>query len=167
MKTRALTLADLDAVTDLDELCFPPGEAFSRDMFEDCLLARSCLSFGIDGDGALIAFLVLMQQGQRAGQIITLDIHPRYRRQGLANLLMEELDRIARGRNLRRLALQVAINNEPAIALYLKWGFSIRTTLPNYYGRGKDAYLMDKIMMDLGGGNRPDYPKGNNVNSRG
>lgn len=164
---RDLGLSDLDPVHDLDQVCFPPGEAFSRDMFEDCLTSPSCVNFGIERDGELAAFITLMRQGPRAGQIITLDVHPSLRRQGLADRLMEELDRRARAFGLRRLALQVAVGNEPALRLYLKWGFSIRAVLPNYYGRGKDAYLMDKVLMDLGGESTAASPKGNNVNSRG
>jgi ribosomal protein S18 acetylase RimI-like enzyme len=149
MKLRDLSPDDLAAVAELDRLCFSPETAFSPDVFESCLLSRACDNFGIEQERRLVAFAVLHFPGPRAAHLFTLDVHPRFRRQGLADTLMAEMEKRARGRHVRRIALQVATDNEPALALYHKWGFSIRSELPHYYGRGKDAYLMDKIMMDL------------------
>jgi len=149
MKLRPHGISDLDAVAALDRLCFSPETAFSRDVFESCLAAATCRNFGIERERELIAFAVLHFPGPHAAHLFTLDVHPDFRRQGLADALMAEIEKRARAGAVRRIALQVAVDNEPAIALYQKWGFSIRTVLKNYYGRGKDAYLMDKIMMDL------------------
>ena len=39
------------------------------------------------------------------------------------------------------ITLEVAVNNEPAISLYKKFGFEIISTRKNYYDN-VDAYLM-------------------------
>jgi ribosomal-protein-alanine N-acetyltransferase len=148
MKIRELTPRDLDAVTAIDLACFPPGVAFDKELFAECLDRADCVSLGIEQDGALAAFAVISRSGPRSLQIITIDVLPVFRRQGLADALMAEVEAAARGNGIKRIVLQAAVSNDPAIALYKKWGFSIKAVLPNYYGKGKDAFLMDKELRE-------------------
>jgi ribosomal-protein-alanine N-acetyltransferase len=104
------------------------------------------LSLGIERDGKLAAFAVINRAGPHALQIITIDVLPGFRRRGMADALMREAMATARHNGIRRIVLQAATDNDPAIALYKKWGFTIRAVLPDYYGRGKDAFLMDREM---------------------
>jgi ribosomal-protein-alanine N-acetyltransferase len=90
---------------------------------------------------------VIVRSGPHALQIITIDVLPEFRRQGMADALMQQAMDTARQNGIRRIVLQAATDNDPAIALYQKWGFTIRAVLPNYYGKGKDAFLMDREML--------------------
>ncbi|HUT54210.1 MAG TPA: GNAT family N-acetyltransferase [bacterium] len=144
MTIRDLSLSDLDAVTAIDRVCFPPPVAFPRELFEECLDRNDTLSLGIERDGRLAAFAVINRSGPSALQIITIDVLPEFRRQGLADALMQEAMAAARANGIKRIVLQAAVDNDPAIALYKKWGFRIKAVLPDYYGQGKDAFLMDR-----------------------
>ncbi len=144
---RQLSIADLEVVTAIDRVCFPPRVAFPKELFEECLDRDDILSLGIERDGALAAFAVIVRSGPHALQIITIDVLPEFRRQGMADALMQQAMDTARQNGIRRIVLQAATDNDPAIALYQKWGFTIRAVLPNYYGKGKDAFLMDREML--------------------
>jgi ribosomal-protein-alanine N-acetyltransferase len=146
MKIRPLDYSDLDSVTELDHLCFPPGIAFPRHLFEQCILDEYCECFGIETDGLLAAFAVISFPGPYAVNIITIDVHPEYRGAGMADTLMAEIFRIARINDIRRILLQVSVDNQPAITLYEKHGFAIKATLTDYYSDGKDALLMDRLV---------------------
>jgi ribosomal-protein-alanine N-acetyltransferase len=141
---RPLGRADLDAVHRLDALCFPPDIAFPREAFESCIADPRCDCFGIGGPPGLLAFAVVYPQGPRGLQIVTLDVHPNHRRRGLGQALMNEIEARARRDGRRRIYLQVAVDNQPARALYKKFGFTARTILPDYYGPRLHAWLMDK-----------------------
>jgi ribosomal-protein-alanine N-acetyltransferase len=78
--------------------------------------------------------------------VITIDVLPDYRRLGIADTLMGEIERSARERRLRRLALQVEVENQEALALYRKWNYQPKSILPDYYGPGLDAFMMDKLL---------------------
>ena len=144
MDILTLEPADLEAVTELDRLCFPPEVAFSPDMFRECLKSDLCRCFGIKENGALTAFAVLSYPAPEILNIVTIDVHPEKRRQGMGDALMREVTRIARQDKAARIALQVAVDNQAAIKLYEKHGFSVRGALEHYYGRGKHALLMDR-----------------------
>lgn len=150
MRIRELSLSDLEAMAELDLLCFSPETAFDQWTFRACLRSRDCYSFGIDIGDKLAAFGVLYSAEDDLVQIFTLDVHPGHRRQGLADKLMAHLIEIAHEIGAARVALQVAVGNEPAIALYHKWGFSILGLLPDYYGPGRDGYFMDRVMAARG-----------------
>lgn len=144
MLIRDVSPADLHTITEIDRLCFPPGIAFPEEMFEDCLMDPDCECWGVETEGSIVAFTLVHYAGPRAAQIITIDVHPDHRRQGIAQSLMDKMDKSFRERRIRRVILQVATDNGPARDLYKKWGFTVKTTMPDYYAPGQDAFLMDK-----------------------
>lgn len=150
MELRNLSTQDLDRITDLDRLCFPPDVAFPRETFEEALDSPACENFGFFQDRELAAFAVIYFPGPRVAQIITIDVHPDHRRQGLATALMTELEARSNQKGARRIYLQVSPSNQPALRLYQKWGYLIKATLPDYYGPGQAAHLMDKSLTAVG-----------------
>ena len=68
-----------------------------------------------------------------------------YRRQGIAQLLVEALVEQLKKAESRCLTLEVRISNAPAIALYEKLGFEQVGKRPNYYRNPKeDALILRK-----------------------
>ncbi len=83
----------------------------------------------------------------KTGRILTLDIVPTARRLGLASLLMDECERRLRSLSCQEIYLETAVNNEPALRLYRKYGYRILRTLPDYYAsHSLDAFLMGKSL---------------------
>ena len=73
------------------------------------------------------------------GNIVT---HKDYRGRGFASVMMEILLNGLKNKGIKKIFLEVEHDNEPAIALYEKFGFVRYGLRRNYYGQGKDAILM-------------------------
>ena len=75
------------------------------------------------------------------GWIATLGVLPTYRRLGIAAALLEMCERELRLPNIR---LSVRRSNEPALALYRKFGYKMIDVWRNYYHSGEDALVLEK-----------------------
>ena len=67
--------------------------------------------------------------------------HPDYRRQGLAQAVLEQLINKCAELKIESVFLEVSSQNAGAIALYRKIGFEQYNMRRNYYGEGDDALL--------------------------
>ena len=77
------------------------------------------------------------------GGITNVAVFPVHRRQGIADALLNELLRRAKGLGLATVTLEVRETNAPAIALYQKTGFVPVGRRKNYYtSPTEDAILM-------------------------
>jgi len=140
---RALESADLDPTYQLDQVCFPPGIAFEREVFEYCLQSPDCLALGVkNAAGKLVGFIIIQAKGKTTAQIVTIDVEPAHRRQGIADRLLAAALEILARNEIRRVYLQVAVDNQPGQTLYRKWGFTAKQTLKDYYLPGMDALMM-------------------------
>ena len=81
------------------------------------------------------------------GQITNIATHPDHRRQGLAAGVLSALLEEARERGLLSLTLEVRASNQPAIALYQKFGFSAVGRRSRFYTHPtEDALIMQCIL---------------------
>lgn len=72
------------------------------------------------------------------GHIISIAVHPRYRRKGIGRTLIQK----AMEDSLRKeLWAEVRRSNRGAQAFYLRMGFKITGVIPNYYGN-EDALII-------------------------
>jgi ribosomal-protein-alanine N-acetyltransferase len=95
----------------------------------------------------IVGFAIAHGVRKKAGRILTLDILPEARRMRLGSMLMDECERRLRLFGCQEMYLETAVNNEPALRLYLKLGYQILRTLPDYYAsHSLDAYLMGKAL---------------------
>ncbi len=77
------------------------------------------------------------------GHVTTIATHPDARGRGLGELLLASLIDIGTEVGARWMTLEVRVSNEPAKALYHKYGFRIVSTRPRYYSdNNEDAYIM-------------------------
>ena len=77
------------------------------------------------------------------GYISNVAVHPDYRRRGVADALLRELEARARALLLSFLTLEVRAQNAAAIALYEKHGYRVAGRRKNYYEKPtEDALLM-------------------------
>jgi [ribosomal protein S18]-alanine N-acetyltransferase len=80
-------------------------------------------------------------------EILSLGTLPQYRRAGIARALLAEVSREARERRAEFAALEVAIDNRAARALYGGFGFTEVGSRPKYYRRGNA--LIDAVILRL------------------
>lgn len=79
------------------------------------------------------------------GYIGNVAVHPGFRRRGIGDCLLQNLDALAAEKKLSFLTLEVRAGNEPAKALYRKHGYREAGCRPGYYASPReDAVLMTK-----------------------
>lgn len=112
--------------------------------FEEPWTAEAFLGlFGLSGvillcartpDGNIMGF-VLARVAVDEGEILTIAVDPTHRRGRIGQRLMEEAAAETERWGARSLFLEVAEDNEPALKLYTRLGFSEVGHRANYYAR--------------------------------
>ena len=142
--------ADFDTLWQIDQVCFPPGIAYTQMDLTGFVTRRKAITrvaeFRDEESGVRgIAGFAVAQPIRNIGRIMTLDILPEVRRFGLGSRLMDDCEARLRAAGCQQIFLETAVDNEAAIGLYRKLGYQIVRTLPLYYPtHALDAYLMGK-----------------------
>ena len=85
------------------------------------------------------------------GYIDNVAVREEYRRQGIAQDLLNVFLRFGAAHGLRFLSLEVRASNEPAKRLYMKHGFAQVGRRPGYYDQPKeDAIIMTRFFKEEG-----------------
>jgi ribosomal-protein-alanine N-acetyltransferase len=149
---RPFRAEDFDCLWKIDQICFPPGIAYTQMDLTGFITRRKAITLvaeyalGTEFASGIAGFAVA-QPIKKVGRILTLDILPQARRFGLAARLIQECEVRLRAGGCHQVYLETAVNNEPAIRLYNKLGYEILRRLPLYYPtHALDAYLMGKAL---------------------
>jgi ribosomal protein S18 acetylase RimI-like enzyme len=145
--------ADFDSLHRLDLACYPPGISYSRRTLKwflalpgaDCLVAK-----GENDPSEIVGFIIAEADGAD-GHIITIDISEAHRREGAGTALLREMERRLAARGVRRVSIETATTNEPAVAFWQRHGYRSHGVLPGYYLGRLDAYSMSKKLAAPGG----------------
>ena len=145
---RRLKQKDLYHVYQLDQLCFPQGIAYCFDTILYFYFYIDHYSLVAEEGEKIVGFIIASIDNDKTSQIITLDIHPNYRRKKIGAQLLRRAEEHLISRGVKYVHLQVGINNTPAINLYKKSGFTEVKRLPKYYLNKIDALLMKKNLAE-------------------
>lgn len=137
---KALTSADAEWMAALHRQSFPKG--WNAAQFLE-LLAAGAHGWKVDN----IAFLLIRSAADEV-EIITLATTPNQRRQGHAITLLHHAIAELKTQSFASMFLEVRDNNEEAIRLYRKLGFTHTATRPNYYGL-PDGSRRNALVMQL------------------
>jgi ribosomal-protein-alanine N-acetyltransferase len=107
------------------------SEAWSPEQLQGSLALASTQGWEARREDQLVGFLLLQRSADEA-EILTLAIHPAQRRQGIARGLLTAAFNAAPS---TRFFLEVAADNNAAIALYESCGFTPNGRRPRYYHR--------------------------------
>jgi ribosomal-protein-alanine N-acetyltransferase len=144
MRLRAFKRSDLAPLQRIDESCFPPGISYSaRELDRFVSHPKSQTWVAEDGTG-IAGFLILAQEPQKVGHIVTIDVVESQRRSGVGTMLMDAAETWAARKGLRLIYLETANDNRPAHAFYTARGYAKVDELPNYYSNGQTAWVMVK-----------------------
>ncbi len=94
-------------------------------------------------DGDTLCGIASMYAIAGEGQVMNVAVSRSYRRQGIANELMNSLAEHAIDRKCENITLEVAEDNISAISLYKKCGFTCVGRRKGFYN-GTDALIMEK-----------------------
>lgn len=133
---------DLDQIITI-ELDLFDKTAWSKDLFLDELARMPDTRWYqvmLDQD-QVIGYIGLAVNGEVA-DIQTIAVIEAAQQKGLGSRLLELAIKEAKNRGAQEMFLEVATQNEAAINLYRKFGFTQVSIRPNYYGTGKNAFTM-------------------------
>ncbi len=100
--------------------------------------------------GEVLAYgLVLLHKGTKLSRLYSLAADPRIRGMGVGRQLLKALEEAASDENRLFMRLEVASDNEAAIALYQSIGYRVFGSLPDYYEDHKTALRMQKRIRYL------------------
>lgn len=145
---RDATLADLDAVADLEAALFG-SDAWSREIVREELAGeRRRYVVLVDEAGTIRGYAGLLVVGSD-GDIQTIAVDPALRGAGHGRALMVELLDEAARRGATQVFLEVRADNPVARGLYLSLGFVEIGVRPRYYQpEGIDAIVMQLQLKD-------------------
>lgn len=129
-------------IAELEKLCF--SDPWSEKSIETELSCRLSV-WMVALEGEQVVGYVGSQTVIDESDMMNIAVHPDFRRRGIAEALVAELEAALRQRGSRALTLEVRDSNAPAIALYEKLGFSQVGLRKNYYRNPKeDARILRK-----------------------
>lgn len=147
---RDATRADIDPIAVIEALSFYSiDEIFTPKQIARLIRSPNAIVLAAENSNTILGWgAALYKRTQRGvtGRIYSIAIHPEARGRGLGGILARELLQQLRERACTRIYLEVRTDNDPAIRLYTRLGFTLARTLPDYYAQNIHAYSM---RMDL------------------
>lgn len=137
------SLRDLDRLYEIETECFRE-EAFTKTQIAQLLRSYNSIGLLARAEGQIVGFAIgdIYVDGRvLQGHICTIEVLPNFRRRGIGEKLLQEIEVIFRQKRVRASALEVREDNIPAIGLYRKLGYDMIGRLKNYYGSAHGLYL--------------------------
>lgn len=132
----------LQAMVDLELLCFPPPTNYDLRTLRNFCSINGSLAFRVypvEEPERLVGFHIA---DTLFGELITLDVHPDFRRRGVGRWLVGQSLAMLKKAGHGEASCQIATANEASLALHAELGFAKRKRIKNYYGPGHDAFLL-------------------------
>jgi ribosomal protein S18 acetylase RimI-like enzyme len=152
---RAYRPPDFNTLLAIDQVCFPKTIAYGRLEMKSYLQSEGshCIVAEVEAsepgmpaeeNSKIIAGFILTERGGEFAHVITLDVLETFRRRSIGTLLLEAAEQEAASCGAALMYLETATTNKAAIALWKKHGYRETGTIENYYGRGQNAFEMQK-----------------------
>ncbi|RMG38670.1 MAG: ribosomal-protein-alanine N-acetyltransferase [Methanobacteriota archaeon] len=151
LRYRTPNLGDVEEIVEVNRLALP--ENYPVAYFIQLIKDWKDTSVVAELDSQVIGYIITRIEKQSLfsfkrghfprAHIISVAVHPDYRRQGIGRDMMEFiLQKISQIKGLKEIILEVRVSNYPAIRLYEKFGFYVKEVLDKYYIDGEAANLM-------------------------
>lgn len=138
---RSMTLADVDAVLTIEQAV--QAYPWSHGNFTDAL-ANGYVCSVDEKHGEIHGYAILMPVVDEA-ELLNIGVAAAQQRKGLGRAMLRGMLELARGKNMRRVFLEVRPSNTAAVALYRSAGFSEVGLRRGYYrdeNGSEDALVM-------------------------
>lgn len=142
MEILKMNEAHVEAVAELEKICFRDPWSVNSIASE---LSNRLSTWLVAVENGCVCGYVGAQSVLDTADMMNIAVHPKWRNQGIACSLINELIERLKSQDVSCLMLEVRISNESAINLYNKLGFEIVGKRPRYYHNPReDAYIMRK-----------------------
>ncbi|HLA74344.1 MAG TPA: N-acetyltransferase [Gammaproteobacteria bacterium] len=140
---RPALLSDINALAAL-ELNFPSDRLSARSFRH--LLTRGHAEVLVSQQGADITgnIVVLYRRNCTHARLYSLVVHPQHQQRGIARTLLNAAEQAAGNKNCTTIGLEVRPDNEAALRLYQKMGYSVTVRIPAFYEDGAPALRLRK-----------------------
>ncbi len=136
---REAQASDIAALVELEGRAFL-SDRLTRRRFAALAKSPSASLLVADAGEALLGYvLVLTRRGSRSARLYSLAVAPEAQGGGLGLKLLSAAEAAAEARGAGRLRLEVRTDNEPAVRLYERAGYSQLARQENYYEDGMAA----------------------------
>lgn len=142
------TLVDLDALLELERICFD-RDAWSETLVRAELDAPSRTVI-VDREVSRVVGYASIAVVADLADLQRIAVRTGMRRLGYGRRLLAEAMRLAKEGGAERMLLEVASDNDPAIALYREAGFTDVDRRAGYYGAGRDAFVLGVTLDHIG-----------------
>ena len=130
---RRFKRTDLDAIVQIEMESFPQAPYDRLTFLHFARTYPDQFLVYVTGSGRLVGYIIFYPHGH----IVSLAVHPAYRREGIGTELVAEVVKRTDGSAL----VEVRRSNEVARQFYAQLGFKIRGVIPAYYA-DEDALVM-------------------------
>jgi ribosomal-protein-alanine acetyltransferase len=142
-----VTMRLLDKLWAIENQCFEQ-EAFTKQQLAYLIADYNTIGLTALVNGEIAGFAlarVNIRRNVTFGHILTIDVAPTYRRKGIAQKLLQEIENTLRDRGVNECRLEVRENNKAALNLYRKLGYTKIGRLEKYYGTTHGLYLKKSL----------------------
>jgi len=141
---RRVRRTDMPCIYEIEQLSFkqPYSSAYINSLAHVALKTFLVA----EKDGKIAGYVVAIVQGLGLGHIISIAVHPEYRRQGIGVALILRLIEILKEQGASVIRLEVRKSNIVAQKTYAKLGFRILHAIKKYYENGEDCVVMLKAI---------------------
>ncbi len=143
VKIETATIKLLDKLFEIEEKCFDQ-EAFTKRQIAYLLTDYNTIALAAKANSDIAGFIIAqveIEENLQYGHIITINVAPNYRRKYIATTLLQEMEKLLKGKGITECHLEVREDNNPAIKLYQNIGYQTMGKLEKYYGKKHGLYL--------------------------
>ncbi len=140
-----MTSQHIDDLVKIEEQCFNSG--FAEATFQKELENKIAFYVVAEHDGMAVGYAGLWNMCQSA-DIMNVGVSPDFRRQGIAERMIAELEKFCRNSGIFEINLEVRVSNTPARQLYEKMGFCEIGIRKGYYDGKEDGVFMKKVIAE-------------------
>jgi ribosomal protein S18 acetylase RimI-like enzyme len=142
MKILPASLRDLRPVLRLERVCFGADAWPLLDVMSALIWPGGVRLKAMVDDRLIGLALAEPAWGNGVSMIASIGVDPEFRRQGVGSALLAQCEALLPGDTLR---LTVRADNQPAIRLYERFGYTFFSRVLNYYRDGQAGLVMEKI----------------------
>ena len=143
---REACLDDVDSLVELEELCFE-HDRFHRRQLRYLLTKAQGKLLVYEKAGQVSGALILSwRKNSSVARITSVAVRPEYRSQRIGTVLVNKAEDIARARGLKKINLEVRLDNNKAISFYEGCGYTRMSLQPDYYVDGMTGICYQKLL---------------------
>jgi ribosomal-protein-alanine acetyltransferase len=157
VKIEDATIKLLDRFYEIEKQCFEK-EAFTKHQIGYLLTDYNSIGLAARVNDEIVGFAIArvdVERNSRCGHILTVDVEPHYRRRGIAQRLLNEIESILKDKDVKECRLEVRENNLAALKLYQKMGYLKVGKLEKYYGDAHGLYLKKNLLATASTDEKP------------